>query len=101
MRLLDVKPSTAKGKKYTATFCMCKEPPQKCKGKRIHFGAAGSQTYLDHHDKAKREAYLKRHRVNENWDIPTSAGALSRWLLWGDSTSLMTNINEFKKKFAC
>ena len=100
MRLLDVKPSTAKGKKYTDTFCMCKDKP-KCKGKKVHFGAAGSQTYLDHHDKAKREAYLKRHRVNENWDNPTSAGSLSRWLLWGDSTSLMMNIQEFRKKFAC
>ena len=100
MRLLDVKPSTAKGKKYTATFCLCKDKP-KCKGKRVHFGFAGSQTYLDHHDKAKRAAYLKRHRVNENWDNPTSAGALSRWLLWGDSTSLMMNIQEFRKKFAC
>lgn len=101
MRLIDVKPSTAKGKKYTATFCMCNEPPQKCKGKKVNFGFAGSQTYLDHHDKAKREAYLKRHRVNENWNNPTSAGALSRWLLWGDSTSLTTNIQEFRKKFAC
>lgn len=100
MRLLDVKPSTAKGKKYTATFCHCDGPP-KCKGKKIHFGAAGSQTYLDHHDKAKRAAYLKRHKVNENWNNSASAGALSRHLLWGDSTSLMMNINEFKKKFHC
>ena len=100
MRLLDVKPSTAKGKKYTATFCLCRDKP-KCKGKKVHFGSSTSQTYLDHHDKAKREAYLKRHRVNENWDNPTSAGALSRWLLWGDSTSLMMNIQEFRKKFAC
>jgi hypothetical protein len=100
MRLLDVKPSTAKGKKYMAIFCPCEGPP-KCKGKRVHFGAAGSQTYLDHHDKTKRENYLKRHKVNENWNNPTSAGALSRHLLWGDSTSLMMNINAFKKRFAC
>jgi len=100
MRLLDVKPSTAKGKKYMAIFCPC-DGPSKCKGKRVHFGAAGSQTYLDHHDIKKRENYLKRHKVNENWNNPTSAGALSRHLLWGDSTSLMMNINAFKKKFSC
>jgi len=101
MRLLDVKPSTAKGKKYMAIFCPC-DGPSKCKGKRVHFGAAGSQTYLDHHDKTKRENYLKRHsKNNENWNNPTSAGALSRHLLWGDSTSLMMNIKEFKKKFSC
>ena len=100
MRLLDVKPSTAKGKKYMAIFCMCKDAP-KCKGKRVHFGAAGSQTYLDHHDKDKRANYLKRHKVNENWNNPTSPGALSRWLLWGPSTSLMMNIKEFREKFSC
>ena len=100
MKLIDVKPSTAKGKKYMAIFCPC-NGPSKCKGKRVHIGAAGSQTYLDHHDKEKRANYLKRHKVNENWNNPTSPGALSRWLLWGDSTSLMMNINEFKKKFSC
>lgn len=100
MRLIDVKPSTAKGKKYMATFCMCKDVP-KCKGKKVHFGAAGSQTYLDHHDKEKRANYLKRHKVNENWNNPATPGALSRWLLWGNSTSLMMNIKEFREKFDC
>lgn len=100
MKLIDVKPSTAKGKKYMAIFCPC-NGPSKCKGKKVHFGAAGSQTYLDHHDKEKRANYLKRHKVNENWNNPTSPGALSRHLLWGDSTSLMMNINDFKKKFNC
>jgi hypothetical protein len=101
MRLLDVKPSTAKGKKYMAIFCPC-DGPSKCKGKRVHFGSSTSQTYLDHHDKTKRENYLKRHSKNsENWNNPATPGALSRWLLWGDSTSLMMNIKEFKKKFSC
>jgi hypothetical protein len=100
MRLLDVKPSTAKGKKYMAIFCPC-DGPSKCKGKRVHFGSSTSSVYLDHHDKTKRENYLKRHKVNENWNNPATPGALSRHLLWGDSTSLMMNIKEFKKKFSC
>ena len=100
MRLLDVKPSTAKGKKYMAIFCPC-NGPSKCKGKKVHFGSSTSQTYLDHHDKEKRANYLKRHKVNENWNNPTTPGALSRHLLWGDSTSLMMNIKEFREKFSC
>jgi hypothetical protein len=100
MRLIDVKASTAKGKKYMAKFCECDGPP-KCKGKIVHFGFAGSQTYLDHGDKVKRENYLKRHRVNESWDKPMTRGALSRWLLWGDSTSLAENIKAFRRKFGC
>lgn len=63
------------------------------------FGSAKGFTFVDHHDKQKRENYLKRHGAsNENWDDLTSA-ALSRWILWGNSTSLSTNIKQFEKKF--
>ena len=68
-------------------------------GTTVHFGQAGGQTYIDHGDKAKREAYLKRHQARENWDDPYTAGALSRWLLWGDSKDLETNHIAFMKRF--
>ena len=67
----------------------------------IDFGYCGGICYLDHHDKVKRENYLKRHAKNENWNNPMSRGALSKWLLWGNSTSLNENIKEFKQKFDC
>ena len=35
-----------------------------------------------------RAAYIARHRVNENHNDPLTPGALSRWLLWGESRSL-------------
>ena len=69
-------------------------------GKVVHFGQAGGKTYIDHGDKAKREAYLTRHKKRENWNDPYSAGALSRWLLWGDSVNLMDNIASFKRRFS-
>jgi len=87
---MKIEKSTRAGKKYMATFS---------NGKTVHFGSAGSSTYLDHKDKKKREAYLARHRVNENWNDPYSAGALSRFLLWGDSTSLEANHQAFMRKF--
>ena len=68
-------------------------------GKTIHFGASNGKTYIDHGDKKKREAYLARHKVNENWTNPYSAGALARFLLWGDSTSLDANHSAFMRKF--
>lgn len=43
MFLLSVKPSTAKGKRYTATFCKCKVKNE-CKGGNhtaTHFGEIG------------------------------------------------------------
>lgn len=84
-----------------ATFCKC-EKKNECKGtnhKVVHFGQKGSSTYVDHKDEIKRKNYLQRHKANENWNDFTSAGALSRWLLWGPYTTLTKNISAFKNKF--
>ena len=56
------------------------------------------EDYTKTHDKAQRERYLNRHKKNENWSKPDSAGALGRWILWGGSTSLMKNISDYKNK---
>lgn len=87
---MRIQKSTKKGKRFMVTFE---------NGVTTHFGQAGGQTYIDHGDKAKRTAYLKRHEPNEDWNNPYSAGALSRWLLWGDSKDLETNHIFFMKKF--
>jgi hypothetical protein len=50
-------------------------------------------------DKVKRDAYLKRHMKNENWNDPYTAGALSRWILWGDTTNINNNIKYFNNRF--
>ena len=90
MRFVSLYNSKRKGKKYVITF----ENPTVV----IHFGAKGSSTYLDHHDEVKRENYLRRHAVNENWD-EVNAGSMSRWILWGPSTDLETNLELFLKRF--
>jgi len=66
--------------------------------KRIKFGAPEGSTYLDHGDEKKRENYWKRHMANpvekyriENF-IP-SAALLSAFLLWGETTDMLKNIN--------
>ncbi len=100
MKLLSIKPSTKKGKKMMATFCKC-SGCTKCKPderKVVHFGQAGSSTYLDHKDDAKKSAYLARHKVNENWNDLTSPGALSRYILWNKKT-LSESIADYKSKF--
>ncbi len=55
--------------------------------------------YTKTKDKAQRLRYLERHRQRENWQKPDTAGALSRWILWGPSTSRQENISKFKKRF--
>jgi len=69
-------------------------------GTRVSFGAKGYQDYTQHHNPLRRENYLSRHRTTENWNNPKTAGALSRWLLWGGSTSLETNLKAFRRRFS-
>ena len=85
-----IEKSTRKGKRFMATYA---------NGKVVHFGQEGGKTYIDEGNKIKRENYLVRHKKRENWNDPFSAGSLSRYLLWGDSTSMETNHQAFMKKF--
>jgi hypothetical protein len=99
MKLISIKPSTNKDKKLMATF-------EKDNGRQVttHFGASGYMDYTKYYKKdpkvakEKRASYLARHRENEDWNDVTSAGALSRWILWNKST-IEQSIKNFKKKF--
>jgi hypothetical protein len=66
----------------------------------VDFGAAGGKTFIDHGDPALRNNYLARHGSgSEDWHRPDSPGALSRWLLWGDSPWLAENLRQFVRRF--
>jgi len=105
MKLLSVKKSEKKNKKYVATFCKC-EGETKCKmneRKQVHFGAIKDngvpyEDYTTHKDKERRERYRNRHSKEEDQEADTP-GALSFHILWGDSTSIRENIKSFKKKY--
>jgi len=104
MWLLDIKNSTRKNKKLKATFCLC-EKKNACKGSNhdiVHFGQRGSETFIDGEgdgDLERKRNYIARHEKRENWNVPISPASLSRWLLWGPSTSITKNIAAFKKRF--
>ena len=101
MYLLNIKPSSKKEKRLTATFCLCKEK-NSCKGsnfKEVHFGLKGGSTYIDHKDDDKKKNYIARHKVREDWTNPLTSGSLALHLLWGATTNLKKNIELFKKKF--
>ena len=95
MKLLTIKPSTNKDKKLMATFD---------NGRTIHFGSTGYMDYTKYYKqdpklaKQKKESYLARHRVNEDWNNPQTAGALSRWILWNEST-IEASVKDFKNRF--
>lgn len=88
---MDIVKSKTKNKRLTAVFT---------DGSRVNFGAKNASTYIDGmRTKQERSNYLKRHKVNEDWTNPKTAGALSAGILWGRTKDLKTNINEYKHKF--
>ena len=93
MTKLQITKSDKELKKYKTVFTK-----DDGKTKTIHFGANGYEDYTQHHDKKRRDLYRNRHEKDLKGD-PMRAGYLSYYILWGDSTSLQTNIKAFKIKF--
>ena len=50
--------------------------------KTIHFGADGYDDYTTHKDPKRKAQYIARHKNNEDWNNPETAGFWARWLLW-------------------
>lgn len=67
-------------------------------GQLVAFGSWGYEDYTTHGDPKRKERYLKRHRANEDWNDPRTAGALSRWILWNKPT-LEASIKDYIKRF--
>ena len=60
------------------------------------------ETYIDHHDKMRRERYRLRHFNSEKEqpyikNLIASSALFSFYILWGNSTSIKTNINYLNK----
>ena len=66
--------------------------------KKTYFGSAGMDDYTLTKDKEQRARYRKRHQ-KDNISNPESAGSLSWYILWGESTSRKENIKSYKKRF--
>ena len=97
IRYIKLDKSDQDKKKFVATFY----DQDKKKVKTTHFGSAGMSDYTINKDDARKELYLNRYKARENWNDFTSAGALSRWLLWNEKTlesSLKYYLNKFNLK---
>lgn len=92
LRLIKIVKSTKHDKKLMAVF------EKNGREKTVHFGSAGMSDYHLHKNSARKQRYLDRHRKNENWNNPTSAGCLARYILW-NKTSLRASIADYKRRF--
>ena len=94
LRLITLRKSHKRCKKYDAVF---KYPDGDTK--TVSFGLNPYSDFTKHKDVTRRARYLKRHSgMGENWNDPTTPGALSRHILWNKPT-LQGSIRDFKKKF--
>lgn len=93
MKLVSIERSSVGNKKMTAIFLLDND-----RHKTVHFGAKGYEDYTTTGDEAKKSAYIKRHQVNENWNDPTTAGALARYILWNKPT-ISESIADYKRRF--
>ena len=90
---VSIKPSSRAGKKMMAVFSN-----KEGKTKTIHFGAEGMSDFTKHKDPERKQRYIDRHSKRENWNVPDTAGSLSRWILW-NKPSLRSSISDYKSKF--
>lgn len=71
--------------------------------KHFDFGVKDKhETYIDHHDKTRRERYRQRHYNSERErpyieNIVPSSALFSYYILWGESTSIKNNISHLNK----
>jgi len=94
MDLISIKKDIDGKHKMVATF------KNKTTGrtKTTHFGAVGYSDFTKHKDEERKKKYIARHKTREDWNDLTSAGALSKHILWSKS-SLKESIDDYKKKF--
>ena len=95
LKLKAIRKSHNKEKKWDAVFV-------KSDGHEIvtPFGQRGYSDFTKHKDVTRRSRYLHRHKgMGENWNDPTTPGALSRWVLWNKPT-LRGSIKDFKRRFS-
>ena len=90
---VNITRSDRDGKKMKAVFIK-----KDGKTKTIHFGAQGMSDYTKHRDEERKKRYLDRHRANETWEDPMTAGSLSRYVLWNKPT-VQASIRDFKRRF--
>lgn len=95
MKLLKIVASDRPQKRYKAIF-----EQDNGRTKTTHFGDSAKQTYIDHHDKERRERYRSRHKKDLETGDPTRAGFLSWYVLWGDSTSFDQNLSSYRHRFS-
>lgn len=96
MKLVSIRPSDRPEKKMMVVL-----ETDAGRSKTIHFGDKSLPDYTTHNPMEREERkrlYLARHKVNENWNDPESAGFWSRWVLWNRPT-IAASVRDVKARY--
>ena len=68
--------------------------------KTISFGQKGASDFTKHKDDERKDAYINRHKKNEDWTKSgvKTAGWMSKHVLWNKST-LQASVADINNKF--
>lgn len=69
-------------------------------GGHIDFGAEGYEDYTIHKDPVRKQNYINRHSLRENWTLSgiETAGFWARWLLW-NLPNINDSMDDIEKRF--
>tara|TARA_R100000231_G_C5328625_1_gene165659 strand:- start:245 stop:562 length:318 start_codon:yes stop_codon:yes gene_type:complete len=98
---VEIKRSDKKNKKLVAIFY----DDNNKKLKTTHFGSKPNKDFTIYSKELnkkeaneKKDAYIARHKVREDFNKFQTAGSLSRWVLWNKPT-LASSILDYRKRF--
>ena len=76
-----IQKSSNPNKKYDAVITN-----KEGKTKTVSFGAKGYSDFTKHKDEERKEKYIARHKVNQDWKDYETAGMWAKNILWNKPT---------------
>ena len=86
---IKIQPSKKPNKKFDAVID---------NKKTVSFGSSEHSDFTKHKDTERKQRYLNRHKAQENGNDPTTAGALSKYVLWNKPT-ISASVKDMNKHF--
>ena len=88
-----IQKSSSKSKKYDAVIT-----DKEGKTKTVSFGAKGYSDFTKHKDEERKQRYIARHKVNQDWKDYETAGMWAKNILWNKPT-IEASIRDTDKRF--
>ena len=66
--------------------------------KTISFGQSGASDFTKHKDVERKDRYITRHKNNENWNDPKTAGFYAKNILW-NKPIITASIEDTNRRF--